>query len=299
VELPAPPAQPRRVVYLGTPALAVPPLRALVAAGYEVPLVVSKADKRRGRGAELTPSPVKAAALELGLPVTDRVDDVLESDADLGVVVAFGKLIRANVLEALPLVNIHFSLLPRWRGAAPVERAILAGDERTGVCLMTIDEELDTGALYRCEEVAIDPTETLSDLTDRLVGLGTAVLLDALDRGLGEPTPQHGDATYADKLDPAELQLDWEHPAERLLRVIRLERAWTTLGGERLKVLQAAPAARPTDEPLVPGQVAGTLVGTGTDPIDLVEVQAAGRRPQAADDWVRGARLDPDDRLGG
>ena len=125
--------------------LAVPPLRALVDAGFEVALVVSQPDRRRGRGSALVPSPVKAAALELGLPVTDRVDDVVDGGVPLGVVVAFGRLIKPHVLEAVPMVNLHFSLLPRWRGAAPVERAILAGDERTGVDLMVVEE----GARHR------------------------------------------------------------------------------------------------------------------------------------------------------
>ena len=119
--------------------MAVPPLRALVADGHDVALVVTRPDKRRGRGGHLMPSPVKAAALELGLQVTDRVDDAIDVGADLGVVVAFGRLIKPHVLERLPMVNIHFSLLPRWRGAAPLERSILAGDEETGVCLMALE----------------------------------------------------------------------------------------------------------------------------------------------------------------
>jgi methionyl-tRNA formyltransferase len=153
--LPPAPAHPRRLVYLGTPDFAVQPLRALVEAGFDVALVVSRADARRGRGGRTMPSPVKAAALELGLPVSDRVDDVLATGADLGVVVAFGRIIRPHVLAALPMVNIHFSLLPRWRGAAPVERAILAGDERTGVDLMVVEEGLDTGGIYDRAEVVI------------------------------------------------------------------------------------------------------------------------------------------------
>ena len=120
--------RPKRLVFLGTPEIAVPPLRALHEAGHDIALVVSRPDRRRGRGGSLSPSPVKEAALELGLPVTDRVDDVIDAGAELGVVVAYGRLIRPHVLAAVPMVNMHFSLLPRWRGAAPVERAILAGD---------------------------------------------------------------------------------------------------------------------------------------------------------------------------
>src|SRR6476659_8865028 len=142
------PVWPRRLVYLGTPATAVPPLQALVTSGWDVALVVTGADTRRGRGSATSPSPVKAAALELGLPVAHRVEEVLDAGADLGVVVAFGRLIRRPVLERLGFVNLHFSLLPRWRGAAPVERARLAGDAETGVCLMQLEEGLDTGPVF-------------------------------------------------------------------------------------------------------------------------------------------------------
>ena len=139
---------PRRLVYFGTPEMAVAPLEALVHAGFEVAAVVTRVDKRRGRGSDLLPSPVKRAAIALGLPVFHQVDDVLALGADLGVVVAFGQLIKPHALAALPMVNLHFSLLPRWRGAAPVERALLAGDDVTGVCLMQLDEGLDTGPIH-------------------------------------------------------------------------------------------------------------------------------------------------------
>ncbi len=131
--LPAPPVHPRRLAFLGTPSIAVPALEALVRGGHDVALVVSRADKRRGRRGSATPSPVKAAALDLGLAVTDSLSEVLETDVDLGVVAAYGRIVPRRVLEAVPMVNLHFSLLPRWRGAAPVERAILAGDAETGV----------------------------------------------------------------------------------------------------------------------------------------------------------------------
>src|SRR5205085_5491799 len=143
-----------KLAFLGTPEIAVPPLRALVADGHDVRLAVTRADKRRGRGGHLMPSPVKVAAQDLGLPVTDRVDDAIDAGADLGVVVAYGRLIKPHVLAALPMVNIHFSLLPRWRGAAPLERAILAGDSETGVCLMQLEEGLDTGPVYGCRRLA-------------------------------------------------------------------------------------------------------------------------------------------------
>ena len=168
-----------KLVYLGTPDMAVPPLRALVDAGHEVVLVVTRVDKRRGRGSDVSPSPVKAAALELGLPVSHAVDDVLaavrDHGAELGVVVAFGQIIQPHVLEEIPMVNLHFSLLPRWRGAAPVERALLAGDAVTGVCVMALEEGLDTGGVYARSELPIGAETTASDLRTELVEVGTAL----------------------------------------------------------------------------------------------------------------------------
>ena len=152
-------------MYLGTPAAAVPPLVALHAAGFDIALVVTGEDRRRGRGNERTPTAVKAAAEELGLPVSHDLDAVAGRGADLGVVVAFGRLIPVDLLAVLPMVNLHFSLLPRWRGAAPVERAILAGDEQTGVCVMAVEEGLDTGGIYAREvlEVGGDSADMLRD----------------------------------------------------------------------------------------------------------------------------------------
>ena len=265
------------------------PLQALVAGGHDVALVVTQPDRRRGRGGALMPTPVKAAGMEAGLRVSDRVDDVLDVGADLGVVVAFGRLIKPHVLEALPMVNLHFSLLPRWRGAAPVERAILAGDTETGVCLMGLEEGLDTGPVYRRQRVAIDPDETADELRSRLVSLGTSMLIDALDRGLGDGEPQEGEATYAAKLKPEELALDWSRPAEELERVVRVGGAWTTFRGRRLKVLQAC-AHRLTGE--------GLVSPTGTVAIEVLSVQPEGRAPMPARDWGRGVRWQEGDRLG-
>ncbi|MGA1358221.1 MAG: methionyl-tRNA formyltransferase, partial [Ilumatobacteraceae bacterium] len=151
----------RRIVYLGTPEVAVSPLRALVAAGVDVALVITRVDKRRGRGGELSPSPVKRAAMDLGIPVSHRLEDALTVGADLGVVVAYGRIIPAAVLERLAMINVHFSLLPRWRGAAPVERALLAGDQETGICIMRVEEGLDTGVVYARVVVPIRPDHTL------------------------------------------------------------------------------------------------------------------------------------------
>ncbi|MGH9028042.1 MAG: methionyl-tRNA formyltransferase, partial [Acidimicrobiales bacterium] len=141
-----------RLAFLGSPSAAVPSLRALVRAGHDVSLVVSRPDKRRGRGQAASPSPVKAAALEAGIDVTDQLDDVLGSGAELAVVVAYGRIIPKRVLDVMPMVNAHFSLLPRWRGAAPVEHAILAGDRVTGVCIMVLEEGLDTGPVLAVHE---------------------------------------------------------------------------------------------------------------------------------------------------
>jgi methionyl-tRNA formyltransferase len=271
------PAHPRRLVFLGTPAMAVPPLGALVAAGFDVALVVTRADKRRGRRAEPSPSPVKEAALELGLPVAHRVDDALAAGADLGVVVAYGALIKPHVLAELPMVNLHFSLLPRWRGAAPVERAILAGDDETGVCVMQLEEGLDTGPIYACERVPIGPTTTAAELRAALVEAGTTLLVDTLRRGLDAPTPQEGEPVYAAKVEPDDLRLDWSRPAEELARVVRVGGAWTTFRGRRLKILEAGVA----DGQLVP-QV----------------VQPEGKAPMTAAAWRNGARPGRDETFG-
>ncbi|MFP5318925.1 MAG: methionyl-tRNA formyltransferase [Acidimicrobiia bacterium] len=277
--------------------MAVPPLRALVDAGHDVVMVVSQPDRKRGRGGALLPSPVKAAASELGIPVTERVDDLLSVGAELGVVVAYGRLIRPHVLAALPMVNVHFSLLPRWRGAAPVERAILAGDTRTGVCLMALEEGLDTGPVYDCREVEIGEEETADELRHRLVALGTELLVGALRDGLPEPRPQEGEPTYAAKLEPSEHHLDWSRPAVELARVVRLGQAWTEFRGRRLKVLKARAVESGRAE-------AGTIdpptlrVATGDGALELVEVQPEGKGPQAAAAWRNGARPQPGERFG-
>lgn len=285
-------------MFLGTPEAAVTPLRALVEAGYEVALVVSRPDRRRGRNDHLTPSPVKAAALELGLPVTERIDDAIHAGAGLGVVVAFGRIIKPHVLERLPMVNLHFSLLPRWRGAAPVERAILAGDRETGVCLMAVEEGLDTGGVYRFERVAIGADDTVESLRARLVEIGTRMLVEALSEGLGEPRPQVGEPTYAEKLTPADLRLDWTRPAVELSRLPRVGKAWTIFRGRRLIVLRAR-VREPEDGPAPPpGVLEGTVVGTGAGALELVEVQPEGRPAQPAAAWRNGARPEPGERLG-
>ena len=278
-----------RLAFLGTPDAAVPPLRALVAAGHDVEVVVTRADKRRGRGGMLLPSPVKAAALELGLPVTADVDAVLGRGLDLGVVVAFGRIIKPHVLDELPMVNLHFSLLPRWRGAAPVERAVLAGDPETGVCLMEVAEGLDEGGVHAVERTPIDPEETVADLRARLVEIGTRLLVDQLAGGLGSPVPQQGEVTYAAKVTPDELRLDWSEPATRCHARVRLGRAWTQLRGARLLVTRATTADGPAGPPGVVDAELGVTCGDGRRLL-LLEVQPAGKGPMAAGAWANGAR---------
>jgi methionyl-tRNA formyltransferase len=282
----------RRLVFLGTPEIAVPPLQALVAGGFDVALVITRVDKRRGRGSQLLPSPVKVAASELGIPVSHSVDDVLGVGADLGVVVAFGQLIKPHVLEKLPMVNLHFSLLPRWRGAAPVERALLAGDPETGVCLMQLEEGLDTGPVYRCEVVPIGASTTAAELKHELVEVGATLLLDELRAGLGVPQPQAGEPTYSAKISAEELRIDWSKSPEEIHRLVRLGGAWTTLHGRRLRVL----ALDVIDDDAAPtNQLLGDRVGG----LRLVTVQPEGKAAMPFDAFARGARLAEIEELDG
>jgi methionyl-tRNA formyltransferase len=289
-----PPAEIRRLAYLGTPALAVPPLVALVEAGYEIPIVVSRADTRRGRGGGRQPSPVKAAARELGLRVTDDLSELDSLDLDLGVVVAYGRIIPPSTLDRLAMVNLHFSLLPRWRGAAPVERAILAGDRETGVCLMAVEEGLDTGAVYRRATVEIGPDESLDELRARLVEIGTGQLIGALADGLGDPVVQVGEPVHAAKITPDERRIDWTRPAIDIHRQVRVGGAWTTFRARRLKVHRTAVTGA---GPGRPGTLDGLTVHTGDGAIELVEVQPEGKGRQPAEAWRNGARPGPGEAL--
>jgi methionyl-tRNA formyltransferase len=234
--------------------------------------------------------------MELGLPVTSAVDDVIGAGAELGVVVAYGRLIKPHVLDVLPMVNIHFSLLPRWRGAAPVERAILAGDPVTGVCVMALEEGLDTGPVYAREERAIGEDETLDEVRSALTAIGTGLLLDLLADGLPEPEPQVGEPTYAAKIEPVEHHLDWARPAVELHRVVRLGSAWTTFRDRRLRVLRTRLAP---DGELPAGELdpARLRVGTGAGALELIEVQPEGKGPQPATSWRNGARPQAGERF--
>lgn len=276
-----------RLAFLGSPPAAATALRALHAAGHEITLVVTRPDKRRGRGGATSPTPVGELAATLGLPVTSDISAVKTAGAELGIVVAYGRIIKPDVLAALPMVNIHFSLLPRWRGAAPVERAILAGDEMTGVCLMDVEEGLDTGAVYRRREVPIGPDETAAQLTERLAEVGAHLLVEALAEGLGRPEAQRGEPTYAAKIEPEDLHLHWDRPAVELHRAVRAGRAWTTWKGRRLLVLEASPTGG--EAPGEPGCVADDVVSTGAGGLRLRTVQPEGKKAMAAADWLRGA----------
>jgi len=289
-----------RLAYLGTPAMAVPPLQALAKAGHDVVLCVTRPDKRRGRGGRTTPSPVKEAAIALGIPVSHELGDLSGSAADLAVVVAYGRIIPAALLDELPMVNLHFSLLPRWRGAAPVERAILAGDRETGVCLMKVEEGLDSGPVYAVRTVPVDDEVTLDELRTRLVDVASVLTVETLAnglRGLPEPTPQRGKPTIATKITKEDLHLDWEAPAAQLKRVVRLGRAWTTFRGKRVTVLDATVDEVPS-RGAQPGELHGTAVTTGDGTLLLKRVQPESRSPMSALEWLRGVRPAAGERLG-
>lgn len=292
-----------RIAFLGTPPEAAVALQALHRAGHDVALVVTQPDRRRGRGGDTSPSPVKRTALELDLPVrtpekaVEVVDELRGSGAELGVVVAFGQILPVPLLESLPhgFVNVHYSLLPRWRGAAPVERAILAGDAETGVCIMAVEEGLDTGGVYAEARISIADDDTAGQLRAELADLGAQLLVETIESIPGStPHPQEGEATYARKLTPEEFELDWSAPAAQVSRMVRAANpnpgAWTFAGGRRLKIWRAQPA----DADLEPGHVApdAPVVGTGEGGIRLVEVQVEGKQRVTGDDWRRGFRGD-------
>lgn len=292
-----------RLVFAGSPADAVPMLEALVAEGHEIPLVITQPDRRRRRRAEPEPSPVRSAAERLGLRVvapersSEIVDDVTRSGAVLGVVVAFGQLLPRALLDALPhgFVNIHFSLLPAWRGAAPVERAILAGDERTGVSLMAIEEGLDSGPVYARVSTPIGQTETAGELHARLVTMGTELLLDTVESvPTIVPEPQSGPGSYAEKLTTEEFELDWSRPADELVRLVRAANprpgAWTTDGDTRVKVWRATFCDADERNPVPGALLDDGAVQTGDGELVLKEVQPQDRRTMSVSAWLAGRR---------
>jgi methionyl-tRNA formyltransferase len=297
-----------RLVYMGTPDFAVPALDALVRAGHEIAAVYTQPPRPAGRGQRDRVSPVHARAEALGLQVRHprtlrdaaAQEDFAAFGAEAGVVAAYGLILPQPVLDAPArgCLNIHASLLPRWRGAAPIHRAVMAGDAETGVCIMRMEAGLDTGPVLLRRATRIAETETTGDLHDRLAALGAAAIVEALDR-LDELTPEPQDdqrATYAPKVDKAEARVDWTRPAAEVDRLIRglspFPGAWCLAGGERLKLLRSRVA--PGEGP--PGQrLAGLTVACGDGAVEIVEAQRAGRRPMPAEEVLRGA--DIPDRL--
>ena len=309
-----------RIVFMGTPSFAVPALEALVAQGsYELVCVVTQPDRPAGRGRRLAAPAVKEAALAHGLPVwqprTLRDPEAVEKLRALSptviVVAAFGQILSPDVL-AIPsrgCLNVHASLLPRWRGAAPIPAAILAGDEETGVTIMLLDEGMDTGPILAQASLPIRPEDTTGSLTERLATLGADLLIATLPHWLAgeiQPRPQdHSQATMCRPLRKEEGRLDWSRPAIELERRVRAYNPWpgayTTWRGQRLKVLRAA-SLMDWHGPQPPGQVIalpeGTAVATGKGALLLLEVQLAGRRAMVIADFLRGRKEFVGSRLG-
>jgi methionyl-tRNA formyltransferase len=294
------------IIFAGTPENAARCLRALVAAGQHVALVITRQDAPYGRKRELRSSPVAAAALELAIPVlkTNRItpEDELQiasSGARLAVVVAFGALLKRSTIEALELgwFNLHYSVLPRWRGAAPVQSAILAGEKTTGVTLFKIDEGLDTGPVVGVVETVIEETENSERLLSRLTDIGTSLLLAELPRlfsGLATFVEQIGEPSFAPKLDRAMAKLELDAGAKAAMRQIRALNpepgAWLLFNAQPLRVIEA----RPSYDLVALGELVasktGVLLGFGDSSIELRMVQPAGKSQMPAVDWFRGTK---------
>ncbi|SEF48855.1 methionyl-tRNA formyltransferase [Thermomonospora echinospora] len=307
-----------RLVFAGTPETAVPALEALLASPrHEVAAVVTRPDAPAGRGRKLVAGPVAQRAEQAGIEVLkpakakdpDFLDRLREIAPDCCPVVAYGALLPRAALD-IPRhgwVNLHFSLLPAWRGAAPVQHAVLHGDDVTGACTFQIEEDLDTGPVYGVLTEPIRPDDTSGALLDRLARAGARLLADTMDgieQGLLEPRPQPAEGvSYAAKLTPEDARVDWSAPALRVDRLVRActpaPGAWTTFRGERLKLGPVRPAAGGGD--LAPGELKVSkkevLAGTATHPVALGEVQPQGKRRMPAADWMRGITLTGEDTL--
>jgi len=291
------------IIFMGTPDFAVPALRA-VASRHQVLAVYSQPPRPAGRGKKPRPSPVQMAAEAMGLPTRQplnfrdpaAVADFAELRADVAVVVAYGLILPPAVLAAPRhgCLNIHASLLPRWRGAAPIHRAVLAGDAQTGVCIMQMEAGLDTGPVLLHQAVDIGAGDTTGDLHDRLADLGAHLILGALD-GVGfVPRTRQAEsgATYAAKIEKSEAKVDWTRPAPEVDRQIRglspFPGAWVDVGGERLKLLRS----RVVMGSGAPGQVLGGMtIACGSGAVEVLEAQREGKRPMAAVDLLRGLTL--------
>lgn len=306
-----------RVVFAGTPEPAVTALRAIVASRHEIVAVVTRPDAPAGRGRKLVASPVAQYAEELGgieilKPVKPSDPEFLARLAEIAPdccpVVAYGGLLPQAALD-IPQhgwVNLHFSVLPAWRGAAPVQHSIIAGDDVTGASTFRIVKALDAGPVFGVLTEPIGPTDTAGDLLGRLAESGSKLLVDTLDGiedGILEAREQPADGvSLAPKINVEDAELDLSAPAQRVDRLVRgcnpAPGAWTTFRGERLKVL----AVRLTENELKPGELQATkssvVIGTGSKAVELLTVQPQGKKPMAAADWARGIRLNDEDRLG-
>lgn len=302
-------AERRRVIFMGTPDFAVPALDA-VAAAHEVVAVYTQPPRRAGRGKRPRPTAVQARAEALGLPVhhpdslrdSAAQADFAAHDADVAVVAAYGLILPRPILEAPRhgCINIHASLLPRWRGAAPIHRAVMAGDHETGVCIMQMAPGLDTGPVLLRDATPIGPTDTTGDLHDRLAAMGARLIartLGNLGAMTSQPQPEDG-VTYAAKIDKAETVIDWTRPAVELDRHIRglspHPGAWCRAGDVRLKLLRCRPVAGSG----APGEVLdGLTVACGAGALQITEAQREGRRPMTAEELLRGLDLPMGARL--
>ncbi len=311
-----------RVVFAGTPETAVPALDAVLASQHEVAAVVTRPDAPAGRGRTLSESPVARRASEAGVPTLkpakvrdpEFLDRLREIEPDCCAVVAYGALIPPVALEIPEYgwINLHFSLLPAWRGAAPVQHAILAGDDVTGATTFRLEEGLDTGPIYSIVTESVGSRDTSGDLLERLSVSGAELLditLDALETGalMPDPQPEEG-VSFAPKLAVDDARLDWAAPAQHVDRLVRAcspaPGAWTTFRGERLKLGPVAPLGGDTEAGeagLAPGELRSgrhrVLVGTGSQPLELGEVQPQGRRRMHAAEWARGVHPATGDRL--
>ena len=304
---------PLRIVFMGTPDFAVPTLVEIVGRGHEVVAVYTRAPKPAGRGMELQVTPVEREARRFGIPVltpkTLRTDEAAaafrQHGADAAVVVAYGLILPVPVLEAVPLgcFNLHASLLPRWRGAAPINRAIMAGDAETGVMVMRMAEGLDTGPIAMAERVVIGADMTAGDLHDALARLGADLMvraLGALERGTLQLTPQpEAGVTYAAKIEKRETRIDWAKPWKAVHDHCRglspFPGAWFELAGQRVKVLRTTRG----EGVGAPGTVLDDrlTVACREGAVRLLEVQRAGRQPMKAEEFLRGAKITPGTRL--